>query len=107
MSYDVHLEADLGCGPVRVGDLDSNMTWNIAPIVVAACGTSPSQWDGLTGAEVCALARKVADAIDAEPNKYRALNPPNGWGSAETCQRWMRGIAWACAGAPNATFRVH
>ena len=106
MSYDVHLEADLGAGFIRVGYLDSNMTWNIAPIVQRACGTSPSQWDGMTAGDVAKIAATVAGEIERDPATYEALNPANGWGSADGCLKWMREICDACRTAPNAIFRV-
>ena len=39
MSYDVHLEADLGGEePVNLGILDANCTWNVFPMFRLALG---------------------------------------------------------------------
>lgn len=106
MSYDVYLEADLGAGFIRVGSLDSNMTYNIAPMVQHACGTTPSAWGGMKAGDVAKIATSVAEAIEKDPTTYNAMNPANGWGSADGCKRWMCEIAEACNEAPLATFRV-
>lgn len=49
MSYDVHLEIDVGGDePARVGSLDVNYTWNVYPMFAAAGAAppSPNDWDG-------------------------------------------------------------
>ncbi len=37
--------------------------------------------DGLTGTQGLDLLTTIRDQFDAEPARYRAMNPENGWGS--------------------------
>lgn len=107
MSYDVHLEADLGGSePVRVGHLDANYTWNVCPMFVAASGCSPNDWDGKPASEVRETCCQILAAFNADPATYRAMNPANGWGNFEGARNFIQKIADACELAPRATVRV-
>lgn len=39
--------------------------------------------DGSLGTEGLALLTALVDQLDADPARYRAMNPPNGWGSLD------------------------
>lgn len=107
MSYDVHLEADLGgAEPVRVGSLDANYTYNVTPMFAAACGSSPSAWDGKPASDVHVTCCVILAAFNGNPSKYRAMNPSNGWGDFEGARTFIQEIADACAASPRATVRV-
>lgn len=104
MSYDVHLEDERG---ETVGELDANCTWNIRPMIVAASGgTGPAEWDGMVARDVALTCGNVISAFQADPAKFRAMNPANGWGSFEGCRRFIREIEDACIDYPDAILRV-
>lgn len=89
MSYDIHLEADLGGEePVRVGDLEWNYTSNIGGIVAAAAEATGLRdlrdLEGLAAVEALVLVERLALELRRDPERYRALDPENGWGSLET-----------------------
>ena len=42
----------------------------------------------------------------AEPDRFRALNPSNGWGSYEGLCEFVRGYLTACEANPDAAVRV-
>ena len=107
MSYDVHLEADLGNGPVTVGNLDANCTYNVSGMFKAACGSTPSAWDKMPAVEVAELCAKVVEVLETERGKYDAMNPANGWGNRECAVDFAHQILTACRAAPNATLRVY
>lgn len=107
MSYDVHLEVDVGgAEPVRGGDLDANYTYNVYPMFAAAGAGSPNDWNGKPGFEVFAICCGILAAFDADPAKYRALNPANGWGNFDGARSFIQTIADACVQAPFAIVRV-
>lgn len=107
MSYDVHLEADLGGPePVSVGRLEANMTYNVAPMFREAVGTSPSDWDGMEAAKVAAICTAILHAFNLEPDRFKKLNPPNGWGDFEGARAFIQLILDACRAAPKSTVRV-
>ena len=107
MSWDVHLEADLGAGePVRVGDLDANYTYNVSPMFSAVIGTGLDDLDGIRASEMADKCTAILDAFNREPAKFKAMNPTNGWGDFEGARNFIQTILDACRAAPNATLRV-
>lgn len=109
MSWDVHLEADLGGpAPLRVGDLDANYTWNVHPMFQAAIGEEGfcNAWDGLSASVAVERCTRILAAFEAEPDRFIALNPANGWGDFDGARRFVQTIHDACAEAPHATLRV-
>jgi hypothetical protein len=108
MSYDVYLVADLG-GPELVGvdGLSANMTWNLRPMFAAVNdGSGPQEWDGQSARIVAEILTRTLAAFDAEPDKFRAMNPPNGWGTFEGAREFAQEVLAACLNAPNAVVRV-
>ncbi len=70
---------------------DWNYTHNTNPMVNqaledAGVEVNDTWWrmlDGLTGAQGLELLTTIRDQFDADPDRYRAMNPPNGWGSLD------------------------
>lgn len=107
MSYDVWLEADLGGPqPVTVGHLDANYTYNCGGMLFEAVGLSLRDLSGTAAGEVAASLRKAIAVMVAEPARFEAMNPSNGWGSAIGWREFLRTIAEACEEAPAAVLRV-
>lgn len=95
MSYDVWLEADLGNGRIRIGDLDENYTSNCGPMLYAAIGVT--------------LARHLRRALRVMANNrpaYEAMEPTNGWGDLDGWMAYLGKIADACERAPRARLGV-
>lgn len=96
-----------GPEPVELDGLHENYTYNCSGMLVEAVGTSLSEMDGWTGERVAeALGRAVED-MTVNPAKYRAMNPPNGWGDADGWRAYLSKIRDACIAAPRATLDVH
>lgn len=78
-----------GCTGHRLGDW--NLTYNLTPMLKAAGFpgwsevVSERRSDGLlpTGANTVPIFEAVLAELRANPEKYRAMNPPNGWGTYE------------------------
>ena len=44
--------------------------------------------------------------MEADPETYRAMNPPNGWGDYEGALAYLRRLAEACATHSKCTINV-
>lgn len=93
------------CNCPYAGDL--NVTYNLTPMFREA-GLFPSTHQDLQGAP-CAEVAGVADAairrMEADPERFKALNPPNGWGDYDGALRFLRNLRDLCASwshIPNA-----
>ena len=107
MSYDVWMEADLGGPePVAVELLEINYTYNVSKMFSAAIGETPSKWNGKPASEVREACLKILAAFEADPAKFQAMNPENGWGDFDGARNFIRSISDACQKAPRAIVRV-
>ena len=105
MSYDVWLTIDTGGPePATVCDI-GNMTSNVAPMWRLA-GADLAEFDGKKAGDcLAALHHAIAD-MTVFPEKYEALNPPNGWGDAAGCLRYLSDVMLAFEKHPLATVVV-
>jgi hypothetical protein len=109
MSYWTYLEIDTG-GPenewpdvVEIG----NMTSNVVGMWRAALNGVPLA--DFHHAPCSEAAGPLADAVkrmEADPDTYRAMNPPNGWGNYEGALAYLRRLAEACAEHPKCRIRI-
>ena len=53
--------------------------------------------DGASGAEGHFLLRRIVEALEADPERFMALNPLNGWGDYENLLVTLREMRDACA----------
>ena len=88
----------------------SDITHNLIPMARLA-GVSECMWDakknGITKA--FQLLESLQDAIvgmKAEPERFRALNPSNGWGNYEGFLAALVALCEACRSNPNADFNT-
>lgn len=105
-----------GCEPVVFcgGDTDSvysaNITHNLNKMADAA-GIYKHLWRpdeiGITKAVdlIDPLTEGLA-ALRSEPDKFKAHNPPNGWGDYDGLMEFVANYLSACRQYPNATVRV-
>lgn len=107
MSYDISLVVDVGGpDPLRVGDLDWNYTYNIQPMLALAGIPSLTDFDGKTAEACIPQLTEAIRAMESYPPKYRALNPPNGWGDYDGFLPCLRELLTAFEAAPKATVDV-
>ncbi len=116
MSWDVDLIDDRGHT-----EGDWNYTHNTNDMIAAAyeaqtgkttpqCGGSlgfaigPAWWerlDGATGEDGQQYLASIITALEVDPDRYRAMNPPNGWGDYDQLLDILREMrdrvpAWPC-----------
>lgn len=121
MSLDVYLESNEfaerqceHCGSfVRtIGDelYSANITHNLAAMAKEA-GIYEALWRpeeiGVTqGGHLVALLRAGLNALEADPDHFKGLNPVNGWGSYDALVRFVRNYLEACEQHRTATVKV-
>ena len=90
--------------------LEANYTYTVAPMFREAFGLSLDcgirSLNGMTGAKACPLISAALDAMRADPDRYRAMEPENGWGSFADEFELLKKIGAWCAGHPDWTLRV-
>lgn len=57
--------------------------------------------DGLTGPEGAALLDRIIRGLEADPERFQAMNPPNGWGDYDSLVRVLKDMRdrvpeWPC-----------
>lgn len=115
MSADIWLDPDPGgdcCGPseeptwksAHWEDHHINLTYNLSPMLREAGFPG---WDSLTGApcsEVGGMLLRVATTLVNDPERFKKLNPENGWGTYEQAVGAMFGLAVMCKTHPECFF---
>jgi hypothetical protein len=81
------------------------MTSNVARMWRAA-GIDLSEVDGEPAGEWLPKLRDAIRNMKADPEKYRLMNPSNGWGSYETCLEFLTALERDWAAHPKATIAV-
>lgn len=103
MSYDVWLEIDTGGPePATVG----NYTSNVAPMWAGALGHSLRDLHHQECSVALDRLRAAVRVMEAEPDRFRAMNPANGWGDYEGALGYLRDLAAACAAHPKARIAI-
>lgn len=102
MSLDLTLTAVRPCSV-----FDGNITHNLARMA-EACGLYPLMWgarDRTAGDLIEPLRVALAELV-VNPEKYRAFDPPNGWGSYDGLVQFASEFLEACIANPDATVGV-
>ena len=91
------------CG---VGEFHENITSNVACMWRDA-GCDLRELNDKKGKEAV---KPLCDAINrmkADPEKYKEMNPPNGWGDYEGCLSYLMRFHDACYSNPEEIISVH
>jgi hypothetical protein len=106
VSYDISLS------PYRMGDttvrpvLDWNYTYNIRPMTEKAGLRSLTDLHNLLASEALPIIASVIEAMEADPEDFRALNPANGWGDYDTLLERLHDLRDELATHPAAIVSV-
>lgn len=110
MSYDIslYIQVDTG-GPEPIEycvDDVGNYTSNVSRMWTDALGHRLADLKGKTAGDCTDdLKRAVAD-MEARPDHYRAMDPPNGWGCYEGALNYLRRLLVACLAHPKAEIHI-
>ena len=110
MSLDIDLTTivDTG-GPElhRVALFSANYTHNVVPMwSMAECYNALYESDGQTAADILPALEEGIRRMELCPEAFRALDPPNGWGSYDTALPFLRSVRDACWAHPKARVNV-
>ena len=105
MSLDVYLER---MQPTVV--FDYNITHNLGRMAVEA-GLYNALWNPEAAGvrqsrQLAPLLREGLARLEAEPDRFRAFDAPNGWGKYEHLVEFVRAYLKACEEFPDATVRT-
>lgn len=107
MSYDISLMCECGCKHCTHEYFDTNYTSNIAPMMYEA-NEGIGAWDKYkTAGDLIPSLAKTIDRLEMEPDKYRAMNPDNGWGDYDRMlKHFLKPLLEACINNPKAKLWV-
>lgn len=105
MSYDIWLTIDTGGEePARVGDswnYTTNCSW-----MWRAAGADLAEFDGKLAKDCIPVLSAAIAELKANPARYEAMNPENGWGSYETLVPSLEELLGEFLEHPKATVAV-
>ena len=110
MSLDLYLQVSVDVGktePHVVTLWQANYTHNCNTMAEAA-GIYQHVWrpeellEVKTASDLVEPLRAGIQRMEAEPQKFKALNPANGWGSYDTFLPWLKEYLAACMEYPKA-----
>lgn len=81
-----------------------NLTYNLSPMLYEAGFPG---WQAIVGApcsESGGMFHRVAATLAADPERFKAFNPENGWGKYEDALGAMEHLAKLCVNHPDAHF---
>ena len=104
MSGNLYLEIDTG-GTEPATIWDRNYTHNTNRMLRAA-GFGFRDIDGMSAADAVARIEDAIRELKANPDRYREMNPENGWGSYEGILDVLCEFAQACHEHPKTTVAV-
>lgn len=101
MSYDVHVTytaPQTEC---------FNVTFNLRPMFVLALGEGGiNQFHGEKAGDCISLLQSALTDMEAEPDKYRHLNPANGYGNYEGAFSFLRDLLQVCRERPHGDVEI-
>lgn len=112
MSYDIWLENPPKDGPCgrcggtgkepggNTGILDWNYTSNCAPMWRKA-GADLAKFEGKPAGECAPILSSAIEAMEADPETYRAMNPSNGWGDYDSLVASLKRLLEGLQGNPH------
>lgn len=109
MSLDLSYDLDVcqHCGRHAERVFDKNITYNLGPMWRAAgLPFSDESIEGKPARDMLEPMRDGLVALLAEPEKFRAMNPSNGWGSYEGLVRFVEAAIAAADEYPDAIVRA-
>jgi hypothetical protein len=100
------MEIDVGAGNTSVVSDWREPTYNLYEMFKAALGRPIKDLEGMTGAEAEPILVGAVTAMIADPPKFKALNPPNGWGDYEGGKSTLEWMLEASRFAPLARWKI-
>lgn len=100
MSYDIFIGSGkkaIDCG---------NYTYNVAPMYYDVIDGGINSLKRLTGKKAQPILEQAIAKLESDPDKYKAMNPDNGWGDYEGAIQFLRDILNVCKLKPRSKITV-
>jgi hypothetical protein len=104
MSYDIWLQVDTG-GPEPLTTGDWNFTSNVSRMWRAA-GADLAEFHGKSAAECAPVLRSAIAVLEADPDRFSAMDSPNGWGTYRQLVPALRRLLGLFEAHPKTTVAV-
>ena len=106
MSWDIDLYARTECGQLVHVD-EANYTYNVAPMFFNALGGDGiRQFAGMKAVDAIPILNRGIRKMKENPGRYRAMNPPNGWGDYEGALELLEWMLRKCEQYPSIEITV-
>lgn len=103
MSWDIHLYTELDGNEIEILGTDFNYTHNTNDMIrEAGFRDWPYKVDGWDAQDLGIALTKVLEEFARDPDRFRAMNPENGWGRYDTLVPVLQQIRDLCAQYPSA-----
>jgi len=106
VSWDIKMTTIVDGKKVYFGP-DYNYTHNTNEMIRQAGFPEFPEVDGMSVGEFVAKLDIVLTAFAADPGGYRAMDPPNGWGSYDSLSEVLTEMVEAYRPYPSATIQCH
>lgn len=114
MSYDIYLEPNKAAHECNCQYCEyeppelfwANYTSNVSPMWTEALGYSLRELNGKDARYVASELTQAIRKYQNDPEPYRAMNPPNGWGDADGAFKFLSELRNACEEYPYARVRM-
>jgi hypothetical protein len=103
---DPNADCDVECYCFEDQAFEQNVTYNLGGMFRQALGRGLDEFDGAPAVEAAGILRQGVRDMEDRPDFYKAMNPPNGWGSYEGARQFLRDLGDACADHPDLWIRV-
>lgn len=107
MSYDVSLTIDTGGEYPAVVCEVGNITSNVMPMIKEAMGFPFRELDGVKAFDAQPKIDSALARMEQTPETFKAMNPPNGWGSYEGTMGFLARFSSCCVHHPQAVISMH
>jgi len=88
------------------GNVTHNLNKMAKEAMIYECLWRPDEIGIETAGQLIAPLKDGLLLLEGDPHRFRAFNPPNGWGTYEGFVRFVHEYLDACTAYPNATVRV-
>jgi len=106
MSYDISLQIDTGGEEPATVWGGWNYTSNCVPMWCEA-GADLADFDGKQAGQCAEILATAIVAMEEDMPRFRAMNPPNGWGDADRLVKRLYALLAAFRQHPLATVSVY
>lgn len=105
MSLDVYLE-EVQPTEIYQGNITHNLNKMAGMAGIYAVVWRPDENDIKEASDLIEPLTQAIARLEADPEKYKALNPPNGWGTYEDLLNFLKKYLQACKDNPMAVVRA-